>query len=109
MRRMDLNCDVGELPEALADGTQEAILRQVTSANIACGGHAGDPQMMRATIEQAQRCGTAIGAHPGYEDRANFGRIELEAEQRGGCSIRLQTDSCAGGRRGAMWCRASAT
>jgi len=75
--RMDLNCDVGELPEALADGTQEAILRQVTSANIACGGHAGDPLMMRATIEQAQRCDTAIGAHPGYEDRANFGRIEL--------------------------------
>ena len=76
--RMDLNCDVGELPEALADGTQEAILRQVTSANIACGGHAGDPLMMRATIEQAQRCGTVIGAHPGYEDRANFGRIELK-------------------------------
>jgi UPF0271 protein len=75
--RMDLNCDVGELPEALADGTQEAILRQVTSANIACGGHAGDSQMMRATIEQAQRCGAAIGAHPGYEDRANFGRVEL--------------------------------
>jgi len=76
--RMDLNCDVGELREALADGTQEAILRQVTSANIACGGHAGDPQMMLATIEQARRCGTAIGAHPGYEDRANFGRIELK-------------------------------
>jgi UPF0271 protein len=75
--RMDLNCDVGELPEALANGMQEAILRQVTSANIACGGHAGDPQIMRTTIEQAQRCGTAIGAHPGYEDRANFGRIEL--------------------------------
>jgi UPF0271 protein len=75
---MDFNCDVGELPEALADGTQEAILQQVTSANIACGGHAGDPQMMRTTIEQAQRCGTAIGAHPGYEDRANFGRIELK-------------------------------
>jgi len=74
---MDLNCDVGELPEAVADGTQEAILRQVTSANIACGGHAGDAQMMRATIEQALRCGVAIGAHPGYEDRANFGRIAL--------------------------------
>ncbi len=77
MMRVDLNCDVGELPEAIADGSQEAILRQVTSANIACGGHAGDAQMMRATIEQAQRCGAAIGAHPGYEDRANFGRIAL--------------------------------
>jgi UPF0271 protein len=77
MMRVDLNCDVGELPEAVADGTQEAILRQVTSANIACGGHAGDAQMMRATIEQALRCGVAIGAHPGYEDRANFGRVPL--------------------------------
>jgi UPF0271 protein len=77
MIRVDLNCDVGELPEAIADGSQEAILRQVTSANIACGGHAGDAAMMRATIEQAQRCGVAIGAHPGYEDRANFGRIAL--------------------------------
>jgi UPF0271 protein len=75
--RMDLNCDVGELPKALADGSQEAILRQVTSANIACGGYAGNPQMMRTTIEQAQRCSTAIGAHPGYEDHTNFGRIEL--------------------------------
>ena len=78
MKRMDLNCDVGELPEALADGTQEAILRQVTSANIACGGHAGDPQIMLATMEQALRCGTAIGAHPGYEDPANSGRVELK-------------------------------
>lgn len=77
MMRMDLNCDVGELPEAVTDGTQEAILCQVTSANIACGGHAGDAQMMRATIEQALRCGVAIGAHPGYDDRANFGRIAL--------------------------------
>ena len=77
MMRMDLNCDVGELPELLADGSQEALLRQVTSANIACGGHAGDAQMMRTTIQQALRCGVAIGAHPGYEDRANFGRVEL--------------------------------
>src|SRR5208283_4718129 len=67
-----------ELPEGLADGTQEAILRQVTSANIACGGHAGDSQTMLATIQQAQRWGTAIGAHPGYEDRENFGRVELK-------------------------------
>lgn len=79
---MDLNCDVGELPEALADGTQEAILREVTSANIACGGHAGDPHMMRATVEQALRCGTAIGAHPGYGDRANFGRVELKLSSK---------------------------
>jgi len=73
-----LNCDMGELPEAISDGTQEALLRSITSANVACGGHAGDAQMMRATIEQALRAGIAVGAHPGYPDRANFGRLELK-------------------------------
>ena len=78
MTRIDLNCDMGELPEAIADGTQEALLRSITSANVACGGHAGDEQTMRATIEQAMRAGVAVGAHPGYPDRENFGRLELE-------------------------------
>jgi len=78
MKRIDLNCDMGELPEAIADGTQEALLRSVTSANVACGGHAGDAQTMRATMEQAMRARVAIGAHPGYPDRENFGRLELK-------------------------------
>jgi UPF0271 protein len=78
MKRIDLNCDMGELPEAIADGTQEALLRSVTSVNIACCGHAGDEQTMRMTIEQAIRAGVAIGAHPGYPDRANFGRLEFK-------------------------------
>jgi len=77
MKRMDLNCDMGELPEMLADGAQEALMRFVTSVNVACGGHAGDEAMMSATIEQALRHGVAVGAHPGYEDRENFGRVEL--------------------------------
>jgi UPF0271 protein len=77
MKRVDLNCDMGELPEMLADGSQEALMKFVTSANVACGGHAGDEAMMRATIEQALRNGVAVGAHPGYEDRENFGRVEL--------------------------------
>jgi len=77
MKRVDLNCDMGELPEMLADGSQEALMRIVTSANVACGGHAGDEEMMRATIEQALRHGVAVGAHPGYEDRENFGRVAL--------------------------------
>jgi UPF0271 protein len=76
--RIDLNCDMGELPEAIAGGTQEALLRSITSANVACGGHAGDERTMRTTIEQALRAGAAIGAHPGYPDRANFGRLELK-------------------------------
>ena len=78
MKRIDLNCDMGELPEMLADGTQEALMPFITSANIACGGHAGDEAMMRATIEQALRHGVAVGAHPGYEDRENVGRLELQ-------------------------------
>jgi UPF0271 protein len=77
MKRIDLNCDMGELPEAIADGTQEALMRSITSVNIACGGHAGDAQTMKATIEQALRYHLAIGAHPGYPDRAHFGRLEL--------------------------------
>ena len=78
MTRIDLNCDMGELPEAIADGTQEALLRSITSANVACGGHAGDERTMRTTIEQAMRASVAVGAHPGYSDRENFGRLELK-------------------------------
>jgi UPF0271 protein len=78
MKRIDLNCDMGEMPELIANGTQEALLDSVTSANIACGGHAGDEATMRTTIERALHKGVAVGAHPGYADRANFGRIELK-------------------------------
>jgi UPF0271 protein len=78
MKRIDLNCDMGELPEAIADGTQEALMGSISSANVACGGHAGDERTMRTTIEQALRWKVAIGAHPGYPDRANFGRLELK-------------------------------
>ncbi len=75
---IDLNCDMGEVPEAIADGTQESLMRSITSVNIAGGGHAGDEQTMKATIEQALRWKLAIGAHPGYPDRENFGRLELK-------------------------------
>jgi 5-oxoprolinase (ATP-hydrolysing) subunit A len=78
MKHVDINCDMGEVAESLTGGAQEELLRYVTSANIACGGHAGDTRMMQATIEQCLRRGVIIGAHPGYEDRANFGRIELQ-------------------------------
>jgi 5-oxoprolinase (ATP-hydrolysing) subunit A len=78
MKFIDLNCDMGEVPEAIADGTQESLMPSLTSVNIACGGHAGDEQTMRKTIEQALRWKLALGAHPGYPDRANFGRLELQ-------------------------------
>src|SRR5260370_18171066 len=75
---MDLNCDMGELPEAIADGTQEALMRWVSAVNMAWGGHGGDEQTMTTTIEQGLRWKLAIGAHPGYPDRANFGRMEMK-------------------------------
>jgi UPF0271 protein len=72
MRTIDLNADLGE--GGLED---EALLGLVSSANIACGGHAGDERTMCLAIERAQACGVAIGAHPGYEDREYFGRRAL--------------------------------
>jgi 5-oxoprolinase (ATP-hydrolysing) subunit A len=75
---IDINCDLGEIPELIANGTQESLMPHITSVNIACGGHAGDATTMRITLDQALRHGLIIGAHPGYPDPANFGRIELD-------------------------------
>ena len=77
MTSIDINCDIGEIPEAIADGTQESMMASLTSVNIACGGHAGDETTMRASIEQALRWNLTIGAHPGYPDRKNFGRLDM--------------------------------
>ena len=78
MIKIDLNCDMGELPEAVEGGIQEALMASIMSANIACGGHAGDAYTMETTIRQAARHGLTVGAHPGYPDRENFGRRELD-------------------------------
>ncbi len=97
MKRVDLNCDMGELPEMLADGSQDALMKFVTSANVACGGHAGNEPLMRATIEQALRHGIAVGAHPGYEDHENFGRITLNLSVDQICdSVYRQVTALAG-------------
>ena len=72
-----INADIGEIPEHIADGGQEALLRHLTAVNIACGGHAGTPAIMRVSIEQAERYNLQIGAHPGYPDPANFGRLAM--------------------------------
>lgn len=72
--RIDLNCDMGE--EAGAD---ERILPLVTSANVACGVHAGGPATMRRTVRLAREHGVGVGAHPSYPDRAGFGRRFLAA------------------------------
>ena len=69
---IDLNCDMGENIGGDAD-----IMPYITSANIACGFHAGDEATMRATVRLAKRYGVAVGAHPGWRDRAGFGRNEM--------------------------------
>jgi len=71
---MDLNCDMGELEDARHEA---ALMEYVTSANIACGGHAGDEASMERTARLALARGVRIGAHPGYPDRAHFGRVAI--------------------------------
>jgi 5-oxoprolinase (ATP-hydrolysing) subunit A len=71
---IDLNCDMGELEDAAHEA---ALLAYITSANIACGGHAGDARTMERTARLALARGVRIGAHPGYPDRENFGRLEI--------------------------------
>lgn len=73
-----INADIGEIPEHIADGTQESLLPYLTAVNIACGGHAGNEEMMRVSVQQATQRGLRIGAHPGYPDAANFGRLPME-------------------------------
>ncbi|HOZ71582.1 MAG TPA: 5-oxoprolinase subunit PxpA [Spirochaetales bacterium] len=79
MPRIDLNCDLGEGFGAYSIGDDEGVLRYVTSANIACGFHAGDPSVMERTVALAASAGVSIGAHPGFPDLLGFGRRELSA------------------------------
>jgi UPF0271 protein len=71
---IDLNCDVGELTGPDGRATDISLIALVTSANVACGGHAGDALSMAATLRAAAARGVAVGAHPSYADRENFGR-----------------------------------
>jgi len=93
---IDINADLGEFEESLANGTDLELMRYITSASIACGGHAGNEQTMRQTLSAARTLKVAVGAHPGYPDRANFGRIEsqlslLEIE----ASVKQQVETLA--------------
>ncbi|MBC5806139.1 MAG: LamB/YcsF family protein [Candidatus Eremiobacter antarcticus] len=75
--RIDLNADVGEAYGARIEGDDEPIFAYVTSANVACGFHAGDPEIMAATVKAAASHGVAVGAHPSYPDRERFGRVSM--------------------------------
>lgn len=74
MMRIDLNADLGEGFGPWDMGDDASMLQIVTSANVACGGHAGDPEVMARTLQIAKDNGVTVGAHPGYNDREGFGR-----------------------------------
>jgi UPF0271 protein len=76
--RVDINCDMGESFGAYEIGADEEVLPHVTSANIACGFHGGDPTVMRKTVAAAAKLGVAVGAHPGLPDLAGFGRRAMQ-------------------------------
>jgi 5-oxoprolinase (ATP-hydrolysing) subunit A len=78
---IDLNADLGEGFGAWRMGDDEALLRVVSSANVACGFHAGDPSIMRRTCELAVEHGVAVGAHVSYHDLAGFGRRNIEMSE----------------------------
>ena len=78
MTHIDLNSDMGESYGIYTLGADEEILRWVTSANVACGWHGGDPQVMRATVARAKALGVAVGAHPSYPDHLGFGRRVMQ-------------------------------
>src|SRR5687767_1298 len=80
--RIDLNADVGESFGAYSMGNDAAIMRSITSANIAAGFHAGDPSILRQTIQLARDHRVAVGAHPGFPDLVGFGRRELRVTPR---------------------------
>ena len=74
MRRIDLNSDLGESFGRWTLGNDAEVMKSITSANIACGYHAGDPGVIRQTLRMAREAGVAAGAHPGLPDLAGFGR-----------------------------------
>ncbi len=82
LKKVDLNCDMGESFGRYTLGEQQDILKYVTSANIACGFHAGDPSVMKDTVKFAIEKGVRIGAHPGLPDLVGFGRREMTITPR---------------------------
>tara|TARA_Y100000590_G_scaffold4509_1_gene6046 strand:- start:138 stop:902 length:765 start_codon:yes stop_codon:yes gene_type:complete len=74
---VDFNCDMGESFGQYKLGCDEEVIKYITSANVACGFHAGDPQSMQYTVELAEKHGVAIGAHPAFPDLQGFGRRNM--------------------------------
>lgn len=78
MSEIDLNCDLGESFGSWTKGRDEEVMHNITSANVACGWHAGDPMVMDRTVRLAKKLGVAVGAHPGYPDLMGFGRRHMD-------------------------------
>src|SRR4030043_277128 len=78
MKAMDLNCDLGESFGAWKMGFDEEVMKYITSANVACGWHGGDPIVMDKTVLLAKQNNVSIGAHPGYPDLLGFGRRSID-------------------------------
>ena len=78
MKKVDFNCDLGESFGTYKMGYDEQLMSSISSANIACGFHAGDPMWMSKTVNIAEQNGVAIGAHPGFPDLMGFGRREMK-------------------------------
>lgn len=78
MDTIDLNCDMGESFGAYKIGMDVDVIRHISSANIACGWHAGDPLVMERTVRMAAERGVGVGAHPGYPDLIGFGRRNMD-------------------------------
>lgn len=77
MKTIDLNCDMGESFGMYKIGNDSEVIKNITSANIACGFHASDPSVMNRTVKLAEAAGVHIGAHPGFPDLQGFGRRSL--------------------------------
>ncbi|MFT4221201.1 MAG: 5-oxoprolinase subunit PxpA [Microbacterium sp.] len=80
MARIDLNADLGETVDGVPTADDEAMFAVVSSASVACGGHAGDARSMREAVARAARHGVAVGGHPSFPDRAGFGRAPIAIE-----------------------------
>jgi 5-oxoprolinase (ATP-hydrolysing) subunit A len=101
MLRIDVNADVGESLGAWPMGHDARLMPFVSSVNIACGFHAGDPDTMRRTVELALEHQVAIGAHPGFQDLVGFGRREMQASAR-------EVENLVTYQIGALWAIAAA-
>ncbi|WP_295838703.1 5-oxoprolinase subunit PxpA [uncultured Microbacterium sp.] len=97
--RVDLNADLGETVAGVPTADDEAMFAVISSANVACGAHAGDAASMRDAVERAARFGVAVGAHPSYDDRAHFGRARRDpapADLRASVAAQLDALAAAG-------------